>query len=418
MPSSARDTSVQPSPVADAGARAVQTRMTLAIFALATGGFAIGTTEFAIMGLLSDVVEDLQISLAMGGHLISAYALGVVVGAPLLAVLGARMPRKKLALGLILLFTLANLSSYVAPDYGWLLFTRFISGLPHGAYFGLAAIIAASLVPPTRRARAVASVMLGLSIANVIGVPLATWIGQQFGWRLMFVFVGLIGLLTLVLVTKYVPFQHAAADASIRRELGALKRIQVWLALLIGIVGFGGFFAVYSYISPTMTQVTGLPSTALPFIVALYGIGMVVGNIIGGRIADRSVMGSIYGCMIAVATVLLVFSWAVRIPWSAILLVFLVGAAGSMLVPALQTRLMDVAGDAQSLAASLNHAALNTANALGAFLGGLVITWGWGLVAPARVGAVLAVLGLLIALFSGRLKNRQRVSSDAAAFVE
>lgn len=410
MPSSARDTTVQsPSPEAADGRG--DAHATLAIIALATGGFAIGTTEFAIMGLLGDVVEGLEISLAEGGHLISAYALGVVVGAPLLAVLGARLPRKQLALGLMLLFTLANLSSYVAPDYGWLLVTRFVSGLPHGAYFGLSAIIAASLVAPTRRARAVASVMLGLSIANVIGVPLATWIGQQFGWRLLFVFVGAIGLLTLVLVAKYVPFQYAAVDASIRRELGALKRIQVWLALLIGIVGFGGFFAVYTYISPTMTQVTGLPESTLPFIVALYGVGMVVGNILGGRLADRSVMGSIYSCMIAVALVLLTFSWAVRFPWSAILLVFLVGAAGATLIPALQTRLMDVAGDAQSLAASLNHAALNIANALGAFLGGLVITWNWGLVAPARVGAVLAVLGLLIAVVSGRLQRRQPDSS-------
>lgn len=409
MPSSAPDAAVQSSRTTGAAAGTGKSRTALAVFALATGGFAIGTTEFAIMGLLGDVVEDLQISIAEGGHLISAYALGVVVGAPLLAVLGARLPRKQLALGLMLLFTLANLSSYIAPDYGWLLVTRFISGLPHGAYFGLAAIIAASLVAPTRRARAVASVMLGLSIANVVGVPLATWIGQQFGWRLMFIFVGAIGLLTLALVTKYVPFQYAAADASIRRELGALKRIQVWLALLIGIVGFGGFFAVYSYISPTMTQVTGLPETALPFIVGLYGIGMVVGNIIGGRIADRSVMGSIYGCMVAIVIVLLTFSWAAPYPWFATLLVFLVGASGALLIPALQTRLMDVAGDAQSLAASLNHAALNVANALGAFLGGLVITLGWGLVAPARVGAGLAVLGLLIAGISGWLQRRRAV---------
>lgn len=360
------------------------------------------------MGLLSNIVEDLQISISAGGHLISAYAVGVVVGAPLLAALGAKWPRKKLALGLMVLFTVANLSSFFAADYGWLLLSRFASGLPHGAYFGVAAIIAASLVSPTKRARAVATVMLGLSIANVIGVPFATWLGQQFGWRLMFVFVGLIGVATLGMIWRYVPYQHAALDASIRRELGALKRVQVWLALLIGVVGFGGFFAVYTYISPTMTDVTGLPATTLPFIVALYGIGMVVGNVIGGRIADISVMGSIYGCMIAVAVVLVAFSAAAPYPWAAIVLVFLVGAAGSMLVPALQTRLMDVAADAQSLAASLNHAALNVANALGAFLGGLVIAWGWGLQAPALVGAVLAVLGLVIAFASGRLDTLKR----------
>lgn len=405
MPASARS-SVPQSAQTEREAERRRTRaISMAIIALATGGFGIGTTEFAIMGLLSNAVEELEVSLAQGGHLISAYALGVVAGAPLLAVVGARWPRKRMALGLMVLFTAANLSSYFAPDYGWLLVTRFISGLPHGAYFGVAALIAASLVPPTMRARAVAWVMLGLSIANVAGVPLATWIGQQFGWRLMFVFVGIIGMLTLVLVTRFVPFEHAAAGSSMRTELGALKRVQVWLALLIGIVGFGGFFAVYSYINPTITQVTGLPESTLPLIVALYGAGMITGNILGGRLADRSVLGSIYGCMAAVTAVLLIFSWAVQFVWPAIVLVFLVGAAGATLVPALQTRLMDVAGDAQSLAASLNHAALNVANALGAFLGGVVISWGWGLTAPARVGAALAVLGLLIAFVSGRLER-------------
>nr|WP_051299523.1 MFS transporter [Arthrobacter castelli] len=387
----------------------------MAIIALATGGFGIGTTEFAIMGLLSDAVEELEVSLPQGGYLISAYALGVVVGAPVLAMVGARWPRKHMALALMILFTAANVSSYFARDYEWLLVARFVSGLPHGAYFGVAALIAASLVAPTMRARAVAWVMLGLSVANVAGVPLATWLGQQFGWRLMFIFVGVIGLLTIVLITRYVPFERAAAGSSMRTELGALKRGQVWLTLLIGIVGFGGFFAVYSYIDPTITQVTGLPGATLPLIVGLYGAGMIAGNILGGRIADRSVMGSIYVCMTAVALVLLTFSWAVQFVWPAVLMVFLVGASGATLIPALQTRLMDVAGDAQSLAASLNHAALNVANALGAFLGGVVISAGWGLTAPARVGAALAVLGLLIAFISGRLQRRTHASAAVEA---
>lgn len=415
MPAFARSSAAQSARWKQPAGRGRGWTATMAIIALATGGFGIGTTEFAIMGLLSDAVEQLDVSLAEGGHLISAYALGVVVGAPLLAVVGARWPRKRMALALMILFTFANLSSYFAPDYGWLLVTRFVSGLPHGAYFGVAALIAASLVAPTMRARAVAWVMLGLSVANVAGVPLATWLGQQFGWRLMFVFVAIIGLLTIVLITRYVPFERAAAGSSMRRELGALKRSQVWLALLIGIVGFGGFFAVYSYIDPTITQVTGLPESTLPIIVGLYGAGMIVGNILGGRLADRSVLRSIYGCMAAVAVVLLIFSWAVQFVWPAILLVFLVGAAGATLVPALQTRLMDVAGDAQSLAASLNHAALNVANALGAFLGGVVISWGWGLTSPAQVGAGLAVLGLFIALISGRLERQHpQASVDAS----
>lgn len=392
------------------------THVVWAIIALAAGGFGIGTTEFAIMGLLQDVAEGLQISIPQSGQLISAYALGVVVGAPILAALGARIPHKYMVLGLMGLFTVGNLSSVVAADYTTMLLTRFLSGLPHGAYFGVAAVIAASLVAPAKRARAVAAVMLGLSVANVVGVPLVTWLGQQYGWRLMFVAVGIMGVITLVLLQRFVPFTPTHAEASIRKELSALKRIQVWLALLIGIVGFGGFFAVYSYISPTMTDVTGVPESALPLIVGLYGLGMVAGNLIGGRLADRSVMGSIYIVMTAIIIVLVLFWAAAGIPWLAIPLVFLLGAAGSSLIPGLQTRLMDASPDAQTLAASLNHSALNMANALGAFLGGAVIAAGWGFKAPALVGAGLAFLGLAVAALSGLLDRRGQapVASEAA----
>ncbi|MCY0904754.1 MFS transporter [Arthrobacter sp. H14-L1] len=384
-------------------------QVTLAIFSLAVGGFGIGTTEFAMMGLLPNVADGVHVSIPDAGHLISSYALGVVVGAPVLAAVGARLPRKKLVLGLMVLFTLGNLSSFFAPDFGSLLVSRFVAGLPHGAYFGVAAVIAASLVAPTKRGHAISMVMLGLSIANVVGVPLATLIGQQFGWRLMFVLVALIGLLTLACIVRFVPAQKAAKDASIRTELGALKRLQVWLALLIGIVGFGGFFAVYTYIAPTMTDVAGFQADFLPVVVALYGLGMVTGNVIGGKIADRSVLGSIYAVMAFIALMLLLYSLAIHVQWSALVMIFVVGAAGAMLVPALQTRLLDVSPDAPSLASSLNHAALNVANALGAFLGGLVISWGWGYVAPAVVGAGLAVIGLVIALISGRVDHRRRL---------
>lgn len=392
------------------------THVVWAIIALAAGGFGIGTTEFAIMGLLQDVAEGLQISIPQSGQLISAYALGVVVGAPVLAALGARVPHKYMVLGLMGLFTIGNLSSVVAADYTTMLLTRFLSGLPHGAYFGVAAVIAASLVAPAKRAQAVAAVMLGLSVANVVGVPLVTWLGQQYGWRLMFVAVGIMGAITLVLLQRFVPFTPTHAEASIRKELSALKRIQVWLALLIGIVGFGGFFAVYSYISPTMTDVTGVPESALPLIVGLYGLGMVAGNLIGGRLADRSVMGSIYIVMTAIIIVLVFFWASAGIPWLAIPLVFLLGAAGSSLIPGLQTRLMDASPDAQTLAASLNHSALNMANALGAFLGGAVIAAGWGFKAPALVGAGLAFLGLAVAALSGLLDRRGQapVASEAA----
>ncbi|WP_314215886.1 MFS transporter [Pseudarthrobacter equi] len=381
--------------------------LALAIISLAMGGVGIGVTEFTMMGLLKEVEQGLGISTPEAGHLISAYALGVVVGAPLLAAVGARLPRKQLALGLLLFFTVANLTSFVAPDYGTMLVSRFAAGLPHGAFFGVAAVIAASLVPPTRRGWAISMVMAGLSISNVVGVPFATWLGQTYGWRLLFVLVGFIGLLTLAMVWRFVPFQAAHPDASIRRELGALKRLQVWLAILIGVVGFGGFFATYTYIAHTMTTVAGIPSSLIPLVVALYGMGMVAGNIVGGRLADKSVMGTLYKVLPAIAVALVVYAVAVHWPWSALVMVFVVGASGSMLIPALQTRLLDASPDAPSLASSLNHAALNVANALGAFLGGLVIALGWGYVAPALVGAVLAVLGFGVAVLSGVLERRQ-----------
>ena len=382
-------------------------QLALAIFSLAMGGVGIGVTEFTMMGLLKEVELGLNISTPEAGHLISAYALGVVIGAPLLAAVGAKLPRKNLAMGLMLFFTLANLTSFIAPDYGTMLVSRFAAGLPHGAFFGVAAVIAASLVAPTKRGWAISMVMSGLAISNVVGVPFATWLGQTYGWRLLFVLVGMIGLATLACLWKYVPFEQAHADASIRRELGALKRLQVWLAILIGIVGFGGFFATYTYIAHTMTSVAGIPSSLLPVVVALYGLGMVAGNIVGGRIADKSVMGTIYWVLPGIAVALVVYAIAAHWPWSAFVMVFVVGAAGSLLIPALQTRLLDASPDAPSLASSLNHAALNVANALGAFLGGLVIAWGWGYVAPALVGAVLAVLGLGVALLSGLLERKK-----------
>ncbi|MGN8132347.1 MFS transporter [Arthrobacter sp. RC1.1 241] len=382
-------------------------RVGMAIFALAMGGVGIGVTEFTMMGLLKEVEQGLAISTPEAGNLISAYALGVVVGAPLLAAVGAKLPRKKLALGLLLFFTIANLASYLAPDYGSMLLSRFAAGLPHGAFFGVAAVIAASLVPATRRGWAISMVMAGLSVSNVVGVPFATWVGQTYGWRLLFVLVGAIGLLALVLVWKFVPFQHAHPDASIRRELGALKRLQVWLALLVGIVGFGGFFATYTYIAHTMTAVAGIPSALIPVVVALYGLGMVAGNVIGGRLADKSVMGTLYKVLPAIAVALVVYAVAAHWAWSAMVMVFVVGASGSMLIPALQTRLLDASPDAPSLASSLNHAGLNVANALGAFLGGLVIALGWGFTAPALVGAVLAVLGFGVALLSGLLERKK-----------
>lgn len=380
--------------------------LALAIAALAVGGFALGATEFTIMGLLEEMRADLGVDYAQGGHVISAYALGVVIGAPILSTIGAKRRQRAVAALLAAFIAIANVSSFFAPTFGWMLVSRFASGLPHGAYFGVAAVIAASLADPARRGRAIASVMLGLSIANVVGVPFATWFGQQFGWRTMFLLVGLLGVTTLILILAFVPDLPVRPGASIKRELGSLRRPQLWMTLLVGTVGFGGFFAVYSYIAPIMTEVAGVRAALLPLVVALYGVGMVVGNVVGGRLADRSVMGSIYGVMTAIAVVLLLFPLAATMPWTACLFVFLVGASGSTLIPPLQARLLDVSSDAPSLASSLNHSSLNMANALGAALGGAVITAGWGFTSPALAGAALAVLGLGVALISGGMDRR------------
>lgn len=378
----------------------------VSLTALALGGFGIGTTEFATMGVLPNVTGDLGATIPQGGHLISAYALGVVVGAPALAVLGARLPRKMLLLALMVAFVAGNALSALAPGFTTLEIARFATGLPHGAYFGIASIVAASLVPPGRRARAVARVMLGLTVANIVGVPLATSLGQQFGWRSTYWAVAVIGALAVLAIARVVPPVAALPGASPAREIGALRRPQVLLTLLVGAIGFGGFFAVYSYIAPTLTTVSGFSAGAVPLALALFGIGMTVGTEIGGRLADRSVVRTIYAGMAGSGLVLLLFTVTVHHPVTAAVTIFLIGASGSTCLPALQTRLMDVAGDAQSLAAAGNHAALNVGNALGAYLGGVVLAAGFGYTAPAFVGAALAAAGVLVMLASRAVERR------------
>ncbi|NKG19485.1 MFS transporter [Paeniglutamicibacter terrestris] len=370
------------------------------------GGFGIGTTEFTIMGLLQEGATDLGVSNAQMGLLISSYAIGVVVGAPMLTALGARVARKTMVLWLMAFFTLANLGSLFAANYEWMIVSRFLAGLPHGAYFGIAAILAGTLVPASMRGRAIAWVMMGLAVANVIGVPVVTFIGQSYGWRWMFAIVGLVGALTFVAIRFFVPYAPAQEGASIRRELSALKSGQVWMAMLTGIVGFGGFFAVYSYISPILTDVTGLPIGAVPLVLGLYGIGMVIGSVIGGRLADWSVLGAIYLSTAAMVVFMSIFGLVATQLIPTLILIFILGGTGSLLVPALQALLMDSAPRAQSLAASLNHSALNVANALGAALGAAVITAGFGYRAPAFLGAGLALVGLLLALATGLRAKR------------
>ncbi|OBB30992.1 MFS transporter [Mycolicibacterium peregrinum] len=382
----------------------------LAVFALALGGFGIGTTEFVAMGLLPDIATGFGITEPTAGHVISAYALGVVVGAPVIAALTARWPRKALLLTLMAVFTLGNVASMLAPTYATLVTARFVTGLPHGAFFGIAALAAAHLMGPQNRAKAVAYVLCGLTVATVLGVPLASWLGQALGWRSAFGLVVGVGLVTLAAQWAWLPEQLRAMHVtSPLTELGALRRPQVWLAVLVGMIGFGGMFAVYTYISTTMTDVTGLPRSLVPVALMVFGLGMVVGNLIGGRLADISVIRALYLALGSLAVLLAAFSLGSHSPWTALPLLFGVGVAGSAVGPALQTRLMDVAHDAQTLAAALNHSALNIGNATGAWVGGLVIAAGFGYTAPAAAGAALAVGGLLVFTASVALQRRSSI---------
>lgn len=381
-----------------------------ALLALGVGGFGIGTGEFVIMGLLPDAARDLAISIPEAGHLISAYALGVVIGAPLLAVLGARWPRRSLLIALMAAFTVGNFASALAPAYGSMLVARLLTGFPHGTYFGVAALVAASLVARERRAHAVALVMLGLTTATLIGVPIAAAIGQWLGWRAAFALVGVIGALTALLVWRWVPFVPADRHASPLRELGAFARKQVWMTLGIGAIGFGGMFAVFSYIKPTMLELANLPESGIPFVLALFGMGMVAGNLIGAKLADRALMPTIGGVLAWSALVLGMFVFTASNLWLASVNVLLIGTVVA-LGPALQIRLMDVAGDAQTLAAALNHSAFNMANALGAWLGGVTIAAGLGWASTGWVGMLLAMGGLAVfALSVMALPRREAIA--------
>jgi DHA1 family inner membrane transport protein len=373
----------------------------LAVLALAAGGFAIGTTEFVTMGVLPQIADGVGVSIPQAGHVISAYALGVVVGAPVLAFFGARLPRRGLLIALMAAYGVFNLLSAAASSYGLLFAARFLDGLPHGAYFGVASLVAASLATPERRGRAVASVMLGLSFANVVGVPAATWLGQNVGWRASYVAAAALSLLAAALVAVFIPSCPGNTDATGRREVSLFFRNgQAWLVLLAGAIGFGGLFAVYSYIAPTVTEVGGLSESAVPVFVLGFGLGMVVGTYLAGELARWSVFGSLIGAGVGSGLVLVVFWFAAPHGWALLPVVFSVTALGSVLVVNLQLRLMDVAGEAQTLGAAMNHASLNVANALGAWLGGLAIAWGYGYRSPAIVGLILSVAGIAVLLFS------------------
>jgi MFS transporter, DHA1 family, inner membrane transport protein len=385
----------------------------VSLLGLGLGGFAIGTTEFASMGVLPDIASDLGVTIPTAGQAITAYALGVVIGAPLFAVLGARLPRKHLLLVLMAAIAVANLASAMAGTFPLLVAARFASGLPHGAYFGIGAVTAASLVPPERRARAVAMMMMGLTVSNVVGVPFTTLLGQHLGWRSTYATVVVIGLLTLFAIEWLVPPVGAGHGASPRRELSALRRPQVWLTVLLGSISFSGLFAVYSYVTPTLTDVTGLDRATVPLVLAIFGVGMTLGNLIGGRMADWSVLRTLAIGSGASIVVLLSFTVTAHSVVPAVVTLFLVPLVSGATIPALTARLLDVSHEGKSLAASLNHSALNAGNALGAWLGGLVIAAGYGYTSPAVVGAGLTALGLVVLAASIALDRRSGSASAA-----
>jgi DHA1 family inner membrane transport protein len=391
-------------------------RTRFALLALALGGFGIGSTEFVAMGLLPNLAADLlpqtaatdpEEGIARAGMLISAYALGVVVGAPTIAALSARFPRKKLLLWLLVAFTVATVASAVLPSFELVLAARFVAGLPHGAYFGIASLVAASLLDPAKRGRGVALVLSGLTIANVIGVPLITLLGQVSGWRIAYLAVAAIFAVTFLAVAIAVPFQAGDRSATLARELAAFGRSQVWITLLIGSIGFGGFFAVYSYVAPVVTEVTRQTEGFVPIALVVIGLGMTLGNLAGGRGADHDVMGTILVSFAVFIVALVGFASLAHTPVGLLASLFVVGAAASALSPAIQSRLMDVAGDSQTLAAAANHAALNIGNSLGAYLGGVTIAAGLGYLSPAIVGLVLCVPGVGLALASIGLQRRR-----------
>ena len=371
---------------------------------MALGSFAIGTGEFAIMGLMPDIAGNLNLSEPQVGHAISAYALGVVVGAPALAILGAKLLRKHMLLLLMLLYTLGNLATAFAPSFSSLVAFRFVSGLPHGAYFGIAAVVASSMVPSNQRAGAVARVMLGLTLAMLLGNPIATFLGQFFGWRSAFVLVGVLALCTVALVARYVPQPHDEVRSDPRRELHAFTKPQVWMALGIASIGFAGMFCVFSYLAPTMLEVTRVSPQWIPFGLAAFGLGGIVGNIAGGKLFDRLGFRAVGLVLVWSMLVLVCFSFAAQSLWTLLPSVALVGTMIALAAP-LQIRLMDIAHEAPSLAAASNHAAFNLANALGPWLGGLAITAGWGWTSTGYIGAAAALGGLVLFLIARRMKD-------------
>ncbi|MER8222747.1 MFS transporter [Streptomyces sp. NPDC094143] len=382
--------------------------MPLALLALAVGAFGIGTTEFVMMGLLPDVADDLNISIPSAGHLVSAYALGVVIGAPLLAAVTAKVSRRTVLIGLMGLFVVGNALSALAPDNGWLLAARFLSGLPHGAFFGVGAVVATNMVAPERKARSVSLMFLGLTVANVAGVPVATLMGQHLGWRATFLGVSAIGLAAIAALALLIPHDHEHATAQgLRGELAALRSVPVWLSLGTTVAGFGALFAAYSYITPMLTDAAGYADASVTLLLALFGVGATAGNLLGGRLADHSLRGTLFGGLVSLVAVLALFPLLMRTEVTAAVAVTLLGTAAFATGSPLQLMVMEKASSAPSLASSANQAAFNLANAGGAWIGGLALAAGFGATSPALAGAALAVIGLGVAALAAVVDRRR-----------
>jgi DHA1 family inner membrane transport protein len=383
--------------------------MPIALLALTAGAFGIGTTEFVIMGLLMQVSTDLHVSITAAGLLISGYALGVAVGAPVLTIATRKLPRKTVLLALMAIFTLGNLACALAPNYEMLMAARVITSLAHGTFFGVGSVVATGLVPPERRASAIAIMFTGLTAATLLGVPAGAWLGLHFGWRSTFWAVTLIGVLAFAVLSVFVPrVKDSAKPAPLREELGVLARPQVLLGLAMTVLGFAGVFVVYTYIQPLLTQVTGLSESAVSPILLVFGGGLAVGNLLGGKLADRAPMAAVFGTLVALAVVLGAMQFTIGTPFTAVVFVGLLGIASFATVAPMQLRVLEKAsGSGQNLASSLNIAAFNLGNALGAWVGGVVIDHGPGLRALGWVAAAITLLGLAIALWSRALDRRE-----------
>ncbi|MFF4905164.1 MFS transporter [Streptomyces sp. NPDC001260] len=382
--------------------------MPLALLALAIGAFGIGTTEFVIMGVLPEVAGDFGVSIPTAGLLVSGYALGVVLGAPLLTVLGTRVSRKKMLMFLMGLFVVGNTLSALAPSFGVLLAGRIVASLAHGAFFGIGSVVAAGLVAPEKKASAISLMFTGLTVANVVGVPLGTYIGQAAGWRVTFAAVAVLGIAGLLGVARLVPETGRPESATVRTEFAAFRNAQVWIAMAMTVLGFGGVFAAVTYITPMMTEVAGYSAGAVTWLLVLFGAGMFLGNLVGGRFADRALMPMLFTALGALSLTLLVFTATAHDKVLAAITLTLVGALGFATVPPLQKWVLDQASAAPTLASAANIGAFNLGNALAAWLGGVVISAGFGYTSPNWVGALLTGSALLLSLLAAYLDRRSR----------